>query len=124
MALKLSVDLQNKIAQDIGAALTSGEFKIYSGTRPATPADAPSGTLLVTISGATFGTTATGGFIGLTNMPSGTAAASGTAAWFRYTKGSYIVDGDIPADMAINDTAIVVDKAVTVVAWVIHQPAG
>ena len=124
MALKISTDLQNKIAQDIGANLTSGEFKLYDGTRPATPADAAAGTLLVTISGATFGTTATGGFIGLTNMPSGTAAASGTAAWFRYTNGTYIVDGDVPGDMSINDTAIVVDKDVTIVAWVIHQPAG
>jgi hypothetical protein len=72
----------------IQQALRYGEFKIYSGSQPTDPDEAPSGTLLVTIkngsSGITFGD-AVDGYLSKTSGETwtGVGVASGTAGWFR-----------------------------------------
>ncbi len=69
-----------------------GYIKLYSGSQPATPNDAPTGNLLVTIysngtsEGLTFGDSANGTMAKkITETWSGTAVGSGTqtAGWFR-----------------------------------------
>lgn len=99
MATRLSTGLVNKM-------LATGSFRttfaacfidIYSGTQPASADDAATGTKLATIysNGTSLGlnldTTATGGVI--TKAPAETwscssAAASGTAGWFRMREAS------------------------------------
>lgn len=101
--------------------LNSGTIYVFSGPVPAT-ADAaidPSCVLLVTVkngsSGVTFSSTATNGVLQKTASEtwSGTVAATGTAAFYRYcigsdngqaasTTGNYRVQGTIGADASFD----------------------
>lgn len=102
-------------AQAAGAALAtnigSGALiRIYSGTKPATPETAATGTLLatVTISGSF---TSTGGVLTAADPASVTPTASGTAGYFRLlTSGATaVLDGTVGtsgADMNLSSTAI------------------
>lgn len=90
--MKLSTGLRNAILStgSLKAALDGGELRIYSGSAPASPDDAVTGTLLVTIknagAGINFDTAAAGGI--LSKAPaetwSGVNAATGTAGYFRH----------------------------------------
>lgn len=77
------------VARAIQDVFDGGYVKIYSGTQPSSPDDAPSGTLLVTIDSNTGDglhfDDATGGVLTkkATETWSGTAVASGNAGWFR-----------------------------------------
>jgi len=62
MAFRVSVELQNKLINDMLTSLASaagsggkGRLRIYTGTQPATPLTSPSGTLLVEISNICWG---------------------------------------------------------------------
>lgn len=77
-------------ASSIKEIFKNGKIKIYSGTQPASANDAPTGTLLVTITvngtsqGISFGEASNGSISkNPTEVWSGTAVASGTAGWFR-----------------------------------------
>jgi hypothetical protein len=82
---------------DVGGA---GTIKIYTGTQPATPATAASGTLLVTItlSATAFGA-ASGGSASLADPASVNAVATGTAGWARFADGAgaVVFDGHVTA---------------------------
>ncbi len=97
------------LATDIGATAT---IEIRSGTKPATPETAASGTLLatVTISGSF---TSTGGVLTAADPASVAPAASGTAGHFRLKKsgGTAVLDGTVTAtggggDMQLGSTTI------------------
>lgn len=94
----------------IQAALKYGQFMIYTGSQPADPDDAPTGTLLVTVkngsSGVTFGD-AVDGYLSKTVGESwtGVGVASGTAGWFRL-----VAPGDLGTD---NETDCRLDGAVS-----------
>lgn len=96
MAFRLSTGLVNAMmaSSSFKSALEGGAgflIDIYSGTQPANPDTAASGTLLVTVSlagagtGIHFETAATAGALPkmASETWSGTAVASGTAGWFR-----------------------------------------
>jgi hypothetical protein len=77
-------------ASSIREIFKNGKIKIYSGTQPASANDAPTGTLLVTITvngtsqGISFNEASNGTISkNPTEVWSGTAVASGTAGWFR-----------------------------------------
>jgi hypothetical protein len=77
-------------ASSIKEIFKNGKIKIYSGTQPASANDAPTGTLLVTITvngtsqGISFNEASNGSISkNPTEVWSGTAVASGTAGWFR-----------------------------------------
>ncbi|MDR7253688.1 hypothetical protein J2X46_002678 [Nocardioides sp. BE266] len=96
------------LATDIGSAAT---IEIRTGTKPATPETAASGTLLatVTISGSF---TSTSGALTAADPASVTVAASGTAGHFRVktSGGTAKIDGTVGtsgADMNLSTTALV-----------------
>lgn len=96
------------LATDIGSAAT---IEIRTGTKPATPETAASGTLLATV--AVSGSfTASGGSITAADPASVTAAASGTAGHFRVktSGGTAKIDGTVGtsgADMNLSTVALV-----------------
>ncbi len=74
--------LANALATTINANGNAGTIKIYSGSQPADPQTAPSGTLLATITlpNPPFGSAATG-VITANAITQVNAGASGTAGW-------------------------------------------
>lgn len=95
------------LATDIGA---SAVIEIRSGTKPATPETAASGTLLVsiTISGSF---TSTGGVLTAADPASTAPTAGGTAGYFRIKKsgGTAVLDGTVGTsgtDMILGSTTI------------------
>ena len=111
---QLSDATANAEANAVAALLNSGTLLIYNGSQPANANTAvTSQTLLATL---TFGATAFGSAVGgvaTANAitPASTAAATGTASWFRcLTSGSAVVfDGTVGTsgcDLNINTTAI------------------
>lgn len=89
--LKYSEALRNAlmVTGSLKSLIDGSEIRFYSGSAPSSPAEAISGTKLVTIKvgtdGVTFEAEATGGTLvkNLSEVWSGTAAAAGTATHFR-----------------------------------------
>lgn len=116
---------------DVGTTNPSGRCLIYTGTQPTNgPADAATGTLLVTIPFATTAfTSSSGGSAGLTGGTaiSGTVAASGTAGWFRVTDrdNKALFDGSIGTsgqDMNFDNVAFVAGGTATINSMTISTP--
>lgn len=113
MTLKLTAAVAQSLATALATAVGSGaSIEIRTGTKPATPETAASGTLLCTvpISGAF---TAASGSITSADPASATPVAAGTAGYFRLktSGGTAIIDGDITAtggggDMQLATTAL------------------
>ena len=98
------------LATDIGSAAT---IEIRTGSKPATPETAASGTLLATVA-ITGSFTASGGSITAADLASVTVAASGTAGYFRVktSGGTAKIDGTVTAtggggDMTLSTTSLV-----------------
>lgn len=96
------------LATNIGAGAT---IEIRSGSKPATPETAATGTLLatVTISGSF---TSSGGVLTSADPASVSVAASGTAGYFRLktSGGTAVLDGTVGtsgADMNLSSTSLV-----------------
>ena len=112
MALTISAAaaqaMATALATDIGPAAT---IEIRTGTKPATPETAASGTLLatVTISGSF---SATGGVLTAADPASASVVATGTAAHFRVktSGGTAKLDGTVGTsgqDMNLSSTSLV-----------------
>ena len=115
---------------DAGAA--AGTLKIYTGSQPATPATAASGTLLATatLADPAFGASSTGVATG-TDPASVTAVATGTAGWFRAadSDGNAIFDGDVTATggggtMTLSSTSITSGGSVDITSLTFTMPAS
>jgi len=98
------------LATDIGA---SAVIEIRSGTKPATPETAASGTLLVSITISGSFTSTTNGTLTAADPAAASPAASGTAGYFRLKKsgGTAVLDGTVTAtggggDMTLGSTSI------------------
>lgn len=108
----------------------SAELKVYTGSQPASADDAASGTLLVTISGAYFGTAAAGAIALDSGMGpyQGNAVASGTAGWGRLTfSDGSVVDGSVAtsgAQFNISSTSIASGDVVIFNSCTITMPGG
>lgn len=119
---------------DSGGSGNPGKLLIYSGSRPATPNTAIGGgnTLLATLtfSFPAFGAAGTAGgnstgVAAASAITSGTAAASGTAAWFRITDnaGVVIMDGLIKETGEVGDAAMVMDETAVIVGGTVSISA-
>lgn len=132
MAVRLSSTLANALANSVDTTLgNAGTIKIYTGTQPATAADAVSGTLLATftLGSPGFGD-ASGGVITLSGVPlTVAAAATGTAGWFRMaTSGAVtVMDGSVGTSgnqINLNTTSITSGVNVTITSGTITMPTS
>ena len=117
----------------------AGVLRIYSGSRPASPATAPSGTLLAefTLSDPAFGAAASGvATLDVTPALTDTALATASAGWCRFLDsteaagtGLGVIDGDVTAsggggDLILNTVSVVSGSDVEVLSFTITMPAG
>lgn len=130
MALSFSTTLRNARADAVTTtAGNAGKLRIYSGTRPANPAAAITGTLLAElVCNATFAAAASGGVLTLNAITQDTTAdATGTATHFRLWKSdgtTAVIDGDVGtsgSDLNLNTTSIVANAIVSVTSFVLTE---
>jgi hypothetical protein len=116
---------------DLMDASGSGTIKVYSGTQPATADTALSGNTLLatfTCSATAFGS-ASSGVATLAGTPlSATAAATGTASFFRAADGggTTVFDGNVGTsgcDLNLNTTSITSGNTVQITSGTVTCPA-
>jgi hypothetical protein len=109
---------------------TSGRLRVYNGTRPANVGTAiTSQTMLVelTCNATAFAPAASGGVLTANAISNGTAAANGTASWFRLFQSNgttAIIDGDVGtsgSDLNLNNTSIATSQTVSVTSFAITE---
>ena len=134
MAIKYDTTTRNDMLDELTARVgTSGLLRIYNGTRPANVGTAiTSQTLLValTCNASAFAAAASGGVLTANAITNGTAAATGTASWFRLFQSNgttAIMDGDVStagADLNLNNTSIATGQTVSVTAFTVTEGNG
>lgn len=130
MTLRKNVSLRTSQADHIADLWDGGTLEIRTGTQPADPASAASGTLLVTINLPTpaFGAAASG-VVSKTGTWSGVAIASATAGWGRLisadtTKSLDVSVAESAADCIIDFDDIVSGVTVQVLTFTLTVPSG
>jgi hypothetical protein len=120
------------IVDSLDAGAGAGTIQIRSGTRPADPATTATGTLLATVTCAdpAFGS-ASSGVATITDPAGVTAAATGTASWFRAldSNSAACFDGSVTAtggggDLTLSSTSIVSGTTVDITGGTITVPQG
>lgn len=143
MAIRISSATQNAMVSAVSTLIDAGssaaKLRIYTGSQPAGPGTAASGTLLleVTLNDPSFGAPSTGTITAAQSPAlSGTGVAAGTAGWFRIVdstaaagSGLGVVDGSVTAtggggDCQLSTTTISVGLAVAITSITITQPAA
>ena len=137
MATRISTAARNAAADSVVDLLDGGAgagyIEIRTGSQPATPNDAATGTLLatLTLSDPAFGTASSGTATASAITDDTSADATGTAGWFRgYTSaGTAVIDGNITAtggggNMELNSVSIVAGGLVEVTSWTITMPGS
>ncbi len=129
MSLSFSDALRNTRANAVTTAVDAGSgagvLEFRTGSKPASPDDSATGTLLasITLADPSFGSAADG-VIELDNSPAlqdASADATGTAAHFRIrtSAGAGVIDGTVTAtggggDITVNTTSFVSGAAITI----------
>lgn len=136
--LRLATTARNAAADavvdllDVGTTNPSARLLIYSGSQPATPQTAATGTLLATValSNPAAGA-ASAGAATITDPASVTGAAAGTAGWARFTdrNNTAVMDCDVTATggggaIELSTTTISVGVAVDIAAITYTTPQG
>jgi hypothetical protein len=143
VTVRINTALRNAMADAAWATVDggsgAGRLRIYTGSQPATPATAPSGTLLceITLNDPSGEAAATGtAALDITPALSGTGVAAGTAGWARFLTsteaagtGLGVIDGSVTAtggggDVTLNTTTISIGLTVSVTAFSITAPAS
>lgn len=136
MAFRLATQTQDRACNNLvttidqGTTNATGRILIYTGSQPATPQTAATGTLLVTINfnNPAFGSSSSGTATMVTSTAvSATVANSGTAGWFRVTdrNGGAVFDGSCGtsgADMNWDNTSFVAGGTATVNSMTVSVP--
>jgi len=127
MAIKYDTTTRNAMLDALIARLgTSARLRVYNGTRPADPGTAiTTQTMLVelTCNATAFAPAASGGVLTANAISNGTAAATGTASWFRLFQSNgttAIIDGDVGmsgSDLNLNNTSIATGQTVSVTSF-------
>lgn len=122
----------NAVVDLLDAGAAEGYIEIRSGSQPADPDDAASGSVLATIplGDPAFGAAANGvATANSIDVVQGTG--SGTAGWFRAydSDANSVVDGSVTAsggggDMTLNTTTISVGIDIAVTSWTVTMPAS
>ncbi len=124
MALGIADTLRNNRLDQITAfAGASAILRVYSGTRPA-KGGTPTTLLAQLTCNATFAPGASSGVLTLNAIaPASSAAATGTATWFRLVKAdgtTFVLDGSVSTvaagtgDLRLDDTSIVLGGTVAI----------
>jgi hypothetical protein len=129
MAIKQTTAVRNAQLDALNSQTgTSAKLRIYNGTRPANANTAiTSQTMLVelTCNATAFAAAASGGVLTANAISNGTAAATGTASWFRLWQSNgttAIMDGDVStagADLNLNNTSIATGQTVSVTSFTV-----
>lgn len=126
--IKLSNEAASAKAQAIKDLLAGGILRIYTGSAPTNADDAATGTLLATFTlpSPAFGTPANG-VMTANAIADVTAAASGTAAYWRALGAGVNVicqgtAGTSGTSMILNSTTFTSGGVVSVVSWTYTQP--
>ena len=130
MALGLSTGAANQMFDTVflQVMFDSGELEIRNGTRPSSPDDVPTGTVLAThpVPANSFAAAGSGTIVGATPWSETDADATGVATWFRLkasgdTEASSTtearIDGDVAAsgsDLNLSTTSITINDQVTI----------
>lgn len=136
MTLTLATASRNAMISALALLLDAGsgagKIEIRSGTRPATPGDTATGTLLATVvlGDPAFGS-ASSGVVTLADPAAVTGVASGTATWFRAmdSTNAAVMDGKITAtggggDLTLATTSISSGLTVDITGGTLTQPLG
>lgn len=129
MTIQFSTTTRNNMLDSFETtAGTTAQLRIYSGSVPATPATAASGTLLVTMTlPSDWMAAASAGAKSKTGTWSGTGAAAGTAGYFRvldsagttcHMQGTVTATGG-GGDMTLDNTSIASAQTITVNTFVL-----
>lgn len=133
MSLGLNVLLRNARLDAVTAFVAgSALLRIYSGTQPATGGSIGAAVLLAQLTGnATFAAGASSGVLTLNSIaPANSAAATGTANWFRLVKAdgtTFCFDGTVSTvsagtgDLRLDNTAIVLGGTVAISSGTITE---
>lgn len=136
MTLSIATTYRNAmcdaLVDGLDAGAGAGTIKIYSGTRPANPNTAITGTLLATVTCAdpAFGNSSSGAAT-ITDPAAVTAVATGTATHFRAadSTGAAVFDGDVGAtgsgaDLELATTSISTGLTVDITGGTVTVPAS
>jgi hypothetical protein len=131
MAIKFDTTTRNAEMDAVTTRVgTSARLRVYNGTRPANPGTAISSQTMIVelICNATaFAPAASGGVLTANAITNGTAAANGTASWFRLFQSNgttAIIDGDVGtsgSDLNLNNTSIATSQTVSVTSFAITE---
>jgi hypothetical protein len=143
VTVRINTALRNAMADAAGATIDggagAGRLRIYTGSQPATPATAPSGTLLceITLNDPSFDAAASGvAALDVSPALSGTGVAAGTAGWARFltsteaaATGLGVIDGSVTAtggggDVTLATTTISIGLTVSVTSFSVTAPAS
>jgi len=126
MALGYATTLRdNKLDQITTLAGTSAKLRIYNGVRPATGGTATTLLCELIMSASAFAAASSGGVLTANAISNGTAAATGTATWFRIVKSdgtTHVMDGNVGtsgSDLNLNNTSIASGQTVSVTSFTI-----
>jgi hypothetical protein len=127
MALAFSTTLRNTRADAITTAIgTSGLFRIYDGTRPASGGTATTLLAELTLSATAAGSASSGVLTFNSITQDSSANATGTATWFRLVTsgGTFVVDGNVGtsgSDLNLTTVSIVSTQPVSVTSCVLTE---
>lgn len=120
MATRTALTGRNASLDAMNTRLANGLIRIYTGSQPATPETAASGTLLATLTlPATAGSVTGGVFTAGTIVSDSSADATGTAGWFRVfqSDGTTVeFDGLVGAELTLSSTSVVATGTVSITA--------
>jgi hypothetical protein len=128
--MKTSIAARNAALDALAALANSGYIRIYSGSQPATPETAASGTLLAELrfNATAFGAAASGVITAGAITADSSADNTGTAGYYRALKSdgtTALWDGSVStsgADLNLNSTAIQSAASVSISALTYTLP--
>lgn len=135
MAIGLDVPTRNAVVDAVAGRFDAGSgaatIEVRTGGKPATPASAATGTLLVTFTladPAWGGASAGSASLDVSPAISATAVAAGTAGWFRAkdSTGATVLDGTAGgsgsgADMILSNATITNGQVVNLISGTMNQ---